>query len=195
MRLMAEKRKFEAYDWEFAYQLEGAWDVGYAKWIFESFALADVEPVDLVKDEVGETVVAADAERTRIVAYAPYTWSMAFDVDLSGYIVSTINMDDRRVWHPPVRCGATSVVELPQHNHDMLVVADHRNRPFPAYWRSDARRSRPRSCASGAVARLRSLPLVFPFSVPNPGGQLPQVMERKGIRCHRPAATARSRAS
>ena len=123
MRLIAEKRKFEAYDWEFAYQLEGAWDVGYAKWIFESFHLADVEPVDLVRDDVGETVVAADTDLRKIVAYARYSCSMVFDCDLSGYEVSTINMADRRVWNPPVQVGNPSVVELPQHNHDMLVLA------------------------------------------------------------------------
>jgi len=123
MRLMAEKRKFEAYDWEFAYQLEGSWDVGFAKWVFENFRLADIEPVDLVKNEDNEIVVAADADRTRIVAYAPYTTSIEFDVDLSGYTCSCINLHDRRIWTPPVRTGNTSLLELPQFNHDMLVLA------------------------------------------------------------------------
>ena len=126
MRLMAEKRKFEAYDWEFAYQLQGSWDAGYAKWVFESFGLADVEPVDLVGNEDGEIVVAANAERTRIAAYAPYTTSMEFGIDLSAYTCSCINLDDRRVWTPTIRTGETSVLECPQFNHDMLFLAVRR---------------------------------------------------------------------
>ena len=126
MRLMAEKRKFEAYDWEFAYQLEGSWDVGFARWIFENFKLADIEPVDLVVNEDNEIVVAADAAQTKIVAYAPYTTSIEFAIDLSAYTCSCINLNDRRVWTPPVRTGDTSVLELPQYNHDMLVLAIRR---------------------------------------------------------------------
>ncbi|MFC1713231.1 DUF4038 domain-containing protein [Candidatus Poribacteria bacterium] len=123
MRLMAEKRKFEAYDWEFAYQLEGSWDVGFVKWVFENFKLADIEPVDLVKNDDNEIVAAADAARTKIVAYAPYTTSIEFDIDLSEYTCSCINLNDRRIWTPPVRTGSASMVELPQFNHDMLFLA------------------------------------------------------------------------
>ena len=123
MRLMAEKRKFEAYDWEFAYQLEGSWDVGFAKWVYENFKLADIEPVDIVKNEDNEIVVAADSAMTKIVAYAPYTTSIEFDIDLSEYTCSCINLNDRRIWMPPVRTGSTSVFELPQFNHDMLFIA------------------------------------------------------------------------
>ena len=111
------------HDWEFAYQLEGSWDVGFAKWVFESFKLADIEPVDLVGNEDSEIVVAADAARTKIVAYAPYTTSIEFDIDLSGYTCSCINLNDRRIWMPPVRTGKRSVIELPQFNHDMLFIA------------------------------------------------------------------------
>jgi hypothetical protein len=123
MRLIHEDRKFEAYDWEFAYQLQGAWDVGFAKWVFESFGLADIEPVDVIKNEDDEIVVAADADMCKIVAYAPYTTSIEFDIDLSGYTCSCINLDDRRTWTPPVRTGSTSVVELAPFNHDMLFLA------------------------------------------------------------------------
>ena len=123
MRLMHERRKFEAYDWEFAYQLEGSWDVGFAKWVFENFKLADIEPVDIVRNDDNEIVAAADVAMTRIVAYAPYTTSIEFDVDLSTYTCSCINLNDRRIWTPPVRTGSTSVAELPQFNHDMLFLA------------------------------------------------------------------------
>jgi hypothetical protein len=123
MRLMAEKRKFEAYDWEFAYQLQGAWDVGFARWVFESFQLADIAPVDLVQNEDEEIVAAADAARSRIVAYAPYTTSIDFGIDLAGYTCSCINLDDRRIWTPPIETGNTSRVELAPFNHDMLFLA------------------------------------------------------------------------
>jgi len=123
MRLMHERRKFEAYDWEFAYHLQGSWDAGFAKWVFESFRLADVEPVDLVLNEDEEIVAASDPGRSRIVAYAPYTTSIEFDMDLSAYTCSCINLNDRRIWTPPVRCGAASKLELPQFNHDVLFLA------------------------------------------------------------------------
>ena len=123
MRLIHEKRKFEAYDWEFAYQLEGSWDVGYAKWVWENFKLADIEPVNLVANEDDEIVAAADKERDKVVVYAPFTTSLILDIDLSAYTCSCINLHDRRIWNPPIHCGSTSVVELPQYNHDMLFLA------------------------------------------------------------------------
>lgn len=122
MRLMAEKSKFEAYDWEFAYLLEGAWDAGFARWVFESFRLFDIEPVDLVLNDEEEIVAAADTERSRIVVYAPFTISMQFDIDLSGYTCSCINLHDRRIWTPPLHCGPVSRLELPPYNHDMLFL-------------------------------------------------------------------------
>lgn len=123
MRLMHEKRKFEAYDWEFAYQLEGSWDVGFAKWVFENFKLAEIKPVDIVNNGDNEIVAAADANLTKIVVYAPYTTSIEFDIDLTAYNCSCINLNDRRIWTPPIRTGNISLVELPQFNHDMLLLA------------------------------------------------------------------------
>lgn len=123
LRLMAEKGKFEAYDWEFAYQLEGSWDAAFAKWVFENFQLFTIEPADFMLNEDEEVVAAADAGRTRIAVYAPYTTSLIFDLDLSSYTCSVINLHDRRIWTPPVHCGATSTLEFPQFNHDMLFLA------------------------------------------------------------------------
>ena len=123
MRLMHEKTKFEAYDWEFAYQLQGSWDVGFAKWVFENFKLADIEPVNIVVNDDNEIVAAADAAMSKIVAYAPYTTSLKLDVDLSAYTCSCINLDDRRIWTPPIVAGNPSVVGLAQFNHDMLFLA------------------------------------------------------------------------
>ena len=68
-------------------------------------------------------MAAADADRSKIVVYAPYTTSLEFDVDLSGYVCSCINLNDRRIWFPGVRTGSKSVLELPPFNHDMLVLA------------------------------------------------------------------------
>ena len=70
-----------------------------------------------------EIVAAADGAMNKIVAYAPYTTSIAFDIDLSAYTCSCINLSDRRIWTPPIQAGSTSVVELPQFNHDMLFLA------------------------------------------------------------------------
>jgi len=105
MKLIHEKSKFEAYDWEFAYQLEGSWDAAFARWIFESYNLFDIEPTQIVLNDDEEIVSAADADLSRLVAYAPYTTSVEFAVDLSGYTCAVINLHDRRIWRPPVRCG------------------------------------------------------------------------------------------
>ena len=127
MRLLAEKRKYEAYDWEWSYNLDGAWDVGYVKWVWENFDLFGVSPSSIVANAIRpddpEVVSATDPGMTRVVAYAPYTTSLRVDLDLSDYTCSVINPADRRVWNPTVSFGAVSTVQCPQFNHDMLFLA------------------------------------------------------------------------
>ncbi|MDP6777409.1 MAG: DUF4038 domain-containing protein, partial [Candidatus Latescibacteria bacterium] len=44
MGFVQPERKFVPYDWHDALRLPGAWDVAYAKWVFEQYGLFDVDP-------------------------------------------------------------------------------------------------------------------------------------------------------
>jgi hypothetical protein len=127
LQLQQEKRKFEAYQWEYGYNLDGAWDVGYAKWLFENYGLFDLEPSDIARNAVRpddpEIVAAATTDLSKIVLYAPYTTSVEIDADLRNHTCSCIDLQTRRVWFPTIRYGERSVLEFPQFNHDMLCVA------------------------------------------------------------------------
>jgi hypothetical protein len=75
--------KFVPYDWERALRLPGAWDVAYAKWLFEQYGLFDVAPVDLLVRDDAEVAVASSAGR--LALYMPHAYDVTLNIDLSGY--------------------------------------------------------------------------------------------------------------
>ncbi len=77
--------KFVPYDWAEGLRLPGAWDVAYAKWLFEQFALFDVNPADLLEREDEEVTISASPDQSKIALYAPHAYDLALKVVLSGY--------------------------------------------------------------------------------------------------------------
>ncbi|NJN82355.1 MAG: DUF4038 domain-containing protein [Caldilineaceae bacterium] len=98
-------RSFEPYDWEQALHLDGSWDVSFAKWIFETYDLFDLEPSALLLTEDSEIRAAANADRSKIAIYAPYPFDLEIDLDLTGYRCERIDLARRRVTRPLVEAG------------------------------------------------------------------------------------------
>ena len=109
--------------WHEAARLPGALDAGFARWVFETFGLADVEPVE----ETGmspEVRVAESPSGDVVAAYAPYLAGIRFHRDLSRHESVLLNLADRSVLRPRMRHGTEgSTVEMADVNADVLVVA------------------------------------------------------------------------
>ncbi len=121
--LQRSKQKFMPYEWEFGLQLGGAWDVGFAKWVFESFNLFDIDPITIAPPDEPEIIVSANKDRTKVVLYSPYTTDFELAFDLTGYHCTCFDLESRRTITPTVRTGDKSTVELPEFNHDVLLLA------------------------------------------------------------------------
>ena len=124
MTFLNAHRSFEPYDWEVALRLEGAWDVGYARWIFETYNFFALNPAqDLLLNEDAEIRAAASEDRSTVAVYIPYSFDVELNLDLSGYRCIQIDLATRRVLTPVVETGARSRVQMPAVNADTLFIA------------------------------------------------------------------------
>ena len=116
-------RKFMPYPWEEALRLPGAWDAAFARWLWETHALWDVEPTDLVEGDDPEVVAAATADRRVAVVYMPHAYDIRLKMSLSGYRCEVFDLEHRRPLTPEVEAGSTSTVRTALSNTDALLVA------------------------------------------------------------------------
>jgi hypothetical protein len=115
--------KFVPYDWEQALRLPGAWDVAYARSLFERYGLFDVHPVDVLVTDDKELAVSANADRSKIVLYAPHAYDVALNMDLGAYRCQVFDLERRHPMIPIVEAGETSTVRLSMFNGDALFLA------------------------------------------------------------------------
>jgi hypothetical protein len=123
MDFIQPQYKFVPYDWEQALRLPGAWDVAYAKWLFEQYGLHDLNPSGLLVREDAEVSLSASADRSRIALYMPHAYDLALALDLSGYACQAIDLANRRPFAPVIDTGTQSTVHLSMCQGDALLVA------------------------------------------------------------------------
>ena len=82
MNFLNKKRAFEPYDWDVALELDGGWDVSFARWIFETYRLFDLNPANIVLNDDPEIRVATNADTTKVAIYSPYSFDIELEIDL-----------------------------------------------------------------------------------------------------------------
>ncbi|SFT05377.1 DUF4038 domain-containing protein [Paenibacillus sp. BC26] len=116
------------FDRQTALRLQGAWDVGYAKWLFEQYQLHGIEPQqELLLTPYSSIRMAALPSLERIVIYVPYSNHIVLDADFTAYEVTAITLEDRYVHVPDVTVaeGKTRIGMLPSQS-DALIIATSR---------------------------------------------------------------------
>jgi hypothetical protein len=109
--------------WHEALRLKGAWDAGFARWLFDTYSLADLEPV-IATGLNPEIRIASSPGGGLVAAYVPYPAEIEFGCDLSGHEIVLFDLADRRIVRPVLRHGSGgSRLELPDVNADTLFVA------------------------------------------------------------------------
>ncbi len=70
-----------------AMTFQGAYDIGYLRWLFESYHLFEVMPRNelLLDDRAGSIRLACDAAMQRLVVYLPYTTEITINLELQDY--------------------------------------------------------------------------------------------------------------
>jgi len=116
------------YPWSTALRLPGAWDAAYARWVFETFGLFDLEPCqEKVNNDSSEIRLSASKDLGKIAAYIPFATALRLGADLTGYDCTINDLAERRVLQPVLRAGdEETIVELPLLNSDYLFLAVRR---------------------------------------------------------------------
>ena len=124
MRFLAASRSFEPFEWNEAMKLSGAWDAGFAKGLWESLRLFDLEAADLVVGGNPATPASANHDRSRIVAYLPEAFDLTLRGNLATYRCRFIDLETRRFIMPVVDSGDSSLIRMPSVNSDSLFIAE-----------------------------------------------------------------------
>ena len=124
MTFLNSANSFEPYDWDQALLLDGAWDVSYARWLFETFNFFELEPSDVLVNEDPEIRAATNADRSVLAVYAPYTFDIELSMDLAGWRCRQIDLASRRVMTPEVESGEHSRIRMHSLNSDSLLLAE-----------------------------------------------------------------------
>jgi hypothetical protein len=113
------------YSWSTALRLPGAWDAAYARWIFETFEMFELEPQqEKLNNDSPEIRLSVSADQGKLAAYVPFATALRLDFDLSGYECTLIALEERRVLRPVLFPeGQGSRIELPPINADYLFLA------------------------------------------------------------------------
>lgn len=111
-----------SYDWRTALGFKGAFDVAFAKWLFEKYDLFDIEPANEVLSTMDRDVRAARG-KGKLVVYAPYNWDVKLRVDATAYEWEGFALETRSVVKPRVEVsGGCTVIRMPELNSDILLV-------------------------------------------------------------------------
>jgi len=116
----------EPFEWRDALRLKGAWDVSFAKHIFEEVDLFNLEPAqDLLVNPVEEIRVAKSKDGQKLVIYSPFAGQISLRFNLREYSeVVGIDLSERRWVVPEISFqNNLSVIEMVPLNSDFLFLA------------------------------------------------------------------------
>lgn len=113
-------------DWREALRLPGALDACHLKSLVEREELATLSPAqELLKEGTPETIrAAANASRSRLAIYVPYTQNVSIKLDLSSHKVRIHNLTDKSETLSELSTGKDeSTIGMLQQNTDYLITA------------------------------------------------------------------------
>ncbi|MHA6533147.1 apiosidase-like domain-containing protein [Paenibacillus sp. BAC0078] len=111
------------YDWQTALKFEGAWDYGYAKWLFQMYGLTDLRPWDIVLKNTEEIRAAANADLSKIAVYVPVNTVLKLNADLGEYDFTIIDLEHRRVAAASLIVKEkTTVIDMHDFESDVLLI-------------------------------------------------------------------------
>lgn len=109
--------------WRRALQFPGGWDAGYARHVYETYGLHNLDPQPIVRNKTSEIRASVSPDHSQFAAYSPFNTQLDFALDLSEYEIVCIELENRRVIRPVVECGKeASVIRHIDFNSDMLVI-------------------------------------------------------------------------
>ncbi len=121
-KFWGEKFSGPPFEWSVALRFPGAYDVSFAKWIFEKYDLFGVEPANnRLVDEIEEIRVAETKDK--VVIYCPHSWDISLRLDSRPFKWEGIELESRRVFKPRIEAsGGYLKVAMTEYNSDVLII-------------------------------------------------------------------------
>ena len=111
-----------SFDWRTALRFEGAFDVTFAKWLFERYDLFDIEPANELL-LLNEPDIRVAQGKGKIVVYTPYSWDVKLKVDTTAYKWECFALETRCILKPRVEdSGDGATLRAPELNSDVLII-------------------------------------------------------------------------
>ncbi|MGE6579146.1 DUF4038 domain-containing protein [Paenibacillus xylanexedens] len=111
------------YDWQTALKFEGAWDYGFAKWLFQMYGLIDLQPWDIVLKNTEEIRAAATTNLSKVAIYVPVNTVLRLDADLGEYEFTIIDLEHRRFAAAVITVQEkTTVIDMHDFESDVFVI-------------------------------------------------------------------------
>ena len=111
------------YDWRTSLRFLGAWDVSYARFLFEEYGLFAIEPLPCPIENKPEIRLAGTEDDSLYALYLPYANEVPLPFDPSKYDCILIDLESRNVSQPSFRIGELPVLEVHDFNADTLLIA------------------------------------------------------------------------
>ena len=105
MNFLNAHRSFEPFDWDEALYMDGAWDVAFAKHLFETYNLFAMNSVATRAQRGSGDSRRRHRHLSTIAIYSPYAFELELDLDLTGYHCMMFDLASRRVMNPAVQTG------------------------------------------------------------------------------------------
>jgi hypothetical protein len=118
-----EKYFGQPYPWKTALRFKGGWDVSFARWIFETYNLFDIEPHSGIQNKTDEIRMSVSPGLAKVIIYVPYAVEFEIGLDLSGYDWVLVNLTDRDIAKPDISAGnGSTIIKRHCFNSDVLVI-------------------------------------------------------------------------
>lgn len=116
------------YAWRTALNFEGAWDAGFAKWLYETYRMEKLVPSGAYNARSDELCFAVSDDGLAVM-YLPYNDDVTLCMDLRDYRVQSIALQSKRMLTPElVRNQTETTVLRGSCNEDMLIIAQKNGR-------------------------------------------------------------------
>jgi hypothetical protein len=110
------------YHWATALRFPGAFDVAFAKWVFEKYDLFDIKPAnDRLLDETTEIRVAEGKDK--MLVYTPFSTKIKLKIDEPYNKWEGIDLESRRIFKPMLEKTENFLeIKMAGFNNDLLII-------------------------------------------------------------------------
>ena len=111
--------------WQDALRFKGAWDINFAKWLFEKYDLFGLEPCQDLIEGPKQIRAAAKKDNSLVSVYIPYVFPLKIKLDLRRYSITAFLLGNNSVMKPDISFdGGVSVLKMIPFNEDVLLIAE-----------------------------------------------------------------------